>query len=92
MIHDPPKGEVALVYFSAGPDECVERVQSRQGHETIPQGKGAGIVRRVTKQLEPPSDHEIRNLFGTVKVVRTFDDANQLLREWGVTDTPHSAA
>ena len=83
VLHSPPKGEIGLVYFATPVDVCVERVRHRLGHPTIPHGKGERIVRQIDNILEPPSQHERRNVFGLVEVVSSIDESNALLKKWG---------
>jgi len=83
-MHNPPKGEAALVYFAAPTDVCVDRVQGRTDHPTIRHGKRAMIVPQLAAKLEPPTDLETRTVFGTVETVKSFDESDALLRKWGV--------
>merc|ERR1712154_178489 len=82
ILHSPPKGDVALVYFAANAETCTERVMNREGHETIPRGRGGRIVADMSRRLEPPSAQE-RKRFGSVHVLQTFEDAESLLHQWG---------
>lgn len=79
----PSKGDVALVYFAADAETCIERAKNRTNHETIPAGKGERIVRCVAKLMEPPSKQD-EQIFGTIEIVKSFEEANALLRKWGV--------
>jgi predicted kinase len=85
-MHSPPPGEVALVYFTADADTCTERVQQRTNHVTIAHGTGARIVQQLSRRVESPTEDERKNIFGNVYEVRTFQEANDLLRQWGVED------
>ena len=83
ILHNPPKSETALVYFASAAESCVDRAQKRVGHETIPEGRGERIVQNMAKRLEVPSDNEIKNSFGAVHVVRSWEDSANILRGWG---------
>lgn len=85
-IHDPPPGESVLVRFVADAETCIQRVQQRTAHATIAYGKGSRIVRQLADRMEPPTESEIKKMFGRVYEVRTFQEANDLLRQWGVDD------
>jgi predicted kinase len=85
-MHSPPPGDVALVYFGADADTCIQRVQQRINHATIAHGKGARIVQQLARRIEPPTEDEEKKIFGNVSKVRTFQEANDLLRQWGVED------
>lgn len=82
LMHAPPKGELALVYFSADAETCIHRVQGRTNHETIPHGRGKRIVTEMQAKLEPPTPLE-RKRYGSVHVVHTFHDAEEVLRSLG---------
>mmetsp|Transcript_11344 Transcript_11344/g.16550 ORF Transcript_11344/g.16550 Transcript_11344/m.16550 type:complete len:123 (+) Transcript_11344:1-369(+) len=82
IMHSPPKGEVALVYFAADAEACTERVMNREDHETIPRGRGGRIVADMSRRLEPPSAQE-KNRFGSVHVLHTYEDVESLLHLWG---------
>ena len=81
-MHSPPRGEVSLVYISAGANTCTSRVEGRENHETIPKGRGKRIVSEMANKLEPPTAVE-RKRFGSVHLVRDFDDNEILLRSFG---------
>jgi shikimate kinase len=85
-MHTPPPGEVTLVYFSADADTCIQRVQQRTNHATIAHGKGALLVQQLSRRMESPTEYEQKNVFGSIHEVRTFQEANDLLRQWGVED------
>uniref|UniRef100_A0A7S4MRW6 RNA ligase domain-containing protein n=1 Tax=Odontella aurita TaxID=265563 RepID=A0A7S4MRW6_9STRA len=84
ILHSPPRGEIALIHFATDADTCVDRVKSRVNHETIPEGRGEGLVRAAAKRFEEPTEEERRNTYGSVDVVRTPEDARAILRRWGV--------
>lgn len=88
VVGSPSRDDIALVYFAASVDTCIERVKRRTNHETIPEGKGERIVRCVAKTLQAPTDEEKCKVFGIVEVVRTFEESNALLYRWGVNDLP----
>jgi len=83
ILGSPQKRDIALVYFAADANTCIERVKNRTSHETIPEGRGEKIVKCVAKMLAPPSNEE-ESLFGTIKVVNTFEESDALLHRWGV--------
>lgn len=84
VMHSPNKADVALVYFAADASECTGRVLNRLNHPGIPAGRGAGIVKRVSEMLEPPTSNEKINVFGVVETVASFEESHMLLRKWGV--------
>ena len=45
IAHAPAPADAMAVVFTAGVEECVERVMARVGHATIPTGTGETIVR-----------------------------------------------
>jgi atypical dual specificity phosphatase len=83
-LRSPAKGDVALVYFAMDAETCARRVASRTGHETIPKGSRSGrrIVTEMENLLEPPTPSEEKR-FGSVHVVHTFEDAEEVLRSFG---------
>lgn len=83
LMHSPPKGELSLVYFSADASVCTSRVVDRDNHDTIPKGRGKRIVSEMADKLEPPTAAE-RRRFGSIHFVHSFDDAEDLLRSFGV--------
>lgn len=83
ILGSPSKGECALVYFAAPVEKCIDRVQRRISHETIPYGKGERIVQCVAKTLQEPCESDER-LFGTIEIVKTFEESDALLYKWGV--------
>ena len=82
VIHSPRKGDISLVYLETDVSTCKSRVQNRPGHETIPMGRGGRIVSQMSQKLEPPTMRE-NIMFGSVNVLKTHDQINQLLRLWG---------
>jgi len=82
LMHSPSKGETALIFFSADTDTCIGRVQNRTDHETIPHGRGHRIVSEMAKRLEPPTAEE-KQRFGSIHMVHTFEDADELLHSFG---------
>ena len=88
IVGMPSKDDIALVYFAASVDTCIERVNGQRNHETIPEGKGERIIRCIAKTLKAPTDEEKCKIFGIVEVVRTFEESNALLHRWGVDDLP----
>ena len=83
ILHCPPKSETALIYFATDVDTCIDRAQKRIGHDTIPERRGERIIQDMVKRLEPPCDHERREIFGSIDVVRTFEDSRAILKRWG---------
>ena len=83
ILNNPPKSETALIYFASAAETCVDRAKKRVGHETIPEGRGERIVNDMAKRLEVPSDHEKKNVFGTVHIVHSWEDSTNILRRWG---------
>jgi len=84
IMHSPPKGEIALVHFSADCETCVSRAQARTDHETIPFGRGERIIQKLSKNVEAPTEEERRKVYGVVEFVHSFDESNDLLRRWGI--------
>lgn len=74
-----PKNAVC-VFFDHSAEHCTERVAKRTDHPTIRYGGGQGAVRSMGKDLEPPDKAEG---FEEVITLRTFGEADHLLRCWG---------
>lgn len=85
-MHQPSRGGVALVFFDAPKDTCAERVRNRVDHPCIQQGKGGWIVEQLSGKMEYPTPEERMHLFGSVEFVSSFEQADALLRKWGVPD------
>jgi atypical dual specificity phosphatase len=83
ILNNPPPKQVALVYFTGSAESCIERARNRVGHETIPEGRGERIVNDMARRIEPPTDHEKKNVFGIVQLVHSFDECDGILRMWG---------
>ena len=83
ILHNPPKRDIALLYFAGSAESCIERAQNRVGHETIPEGRGERIINDMARRFEPPTDDERNNIFGTVITVESFDQCDDILRMWG---------
>ncbi len=83
-LNSPPRGEVSLVYFAADAETCIRRVEERDNHETIPLGRGRRIVAEMNEKLEPPTPSETKR-YRSIHVVRTFQEAGELLRSLGAS-------
>mmetsp|Transcript_15941 Transcript_15941/g.23960 ORF Transcript_15941/g.23960 Transcript_15941/m.23960 type:complete len:220 (+) Transcript_15941:79-738(+) len=84
IMHNPPKSQTALLYFNVGSiEDSIERAANRTGHETIQEGGGGRIIQDMARRFEAPTEHEIRNVFGTVQIVESFDECDDILRMWG---------
>jgi protein-tyrosine phosphatase len=70
------------VYFDVPLSVCVERVRSRTDHPTIRGGTAGSerIVRGFYERLQVPTAAEG---FDQVQVIRSPEDAQQLLQSWG---------
>lgn len=80
-----PKPAV-LVHFAVDAEVCESRVAARTNHPTIPYGGGRGAVRSKAAALELPT---VQESFDEIIVVRTFEEANNLLSRWGA-QPPHN--
>ncbi len=84
IMHSPPKAQTALLYFNVGSIEnSIERASNRTGHETIREGGGERIIQDMARRFEAPTEHEMKNVFGTVRVIESFDECDDILRMWG---------
>ena len=83
LMRDPAPTRTACVFFDVPADECVRRVFKREGHPTIKAGTPGAekIVRGFAKRLVPPKKAEG---FGHVHIIRTFQQARDLLQRFGV--------
>lgn len=71
--------QVGVVVFAVPVEECVRRVQSREGHTGLPPGEEVdGIVRRTARLFRMPKRGEG---FRFCRVVRGEDDAERVLKE-----------
>lgn len=75
------------IYFDVPFEECMWRIVRRKGHPTIREGGGARLLKSLQGTLDEPTKSEG---FDRVHVVRTFEDANALLLDWGCTAMPVS--
>lgn len=70
------------VFLDTPVEECVWRVGARTGHPTLRPGPGAAqVIRELAARLVPPTAAEG---FSRVLTVRSQEEANALLGEWGV--------
>ena len=81
-LHRPAPSDITLVYFAASANTCVARANRRLGHPTLAVGKGQ-VIWQLEKRLEVPTEQE-RNRFGQIYTIRTWEESEDLLREWGV--------
>lgn len=81
LLHKPLAKEVVCIFFDMPATDCKLRAASREDHPTIRKGGGARIIDEQAKRLERPDASEG---FRSVEVVRTFADAEALLRSYGV--------
>ena len=79
-----PKTATA-VFFDVTADVCKERIKARRNHPTIPFGSGETALGSFAKKLVPPTREEG---FSSVRVVKTIQDAEKLVREFGGVVTP----
>ena len=79
IMHPLPNGDISIVYFAASAETCKTIIVNREDHETIPKGRGERIVERMSQEIEPPTASE-RKRFGSVHILETFEDAEQLLQ------------
>jgi predicted kinase len=83
IMHSPSPDDISLVFFNVPADICARRVQLRLGHATMQQGKGSStLLEQLSEQFEPPSEQEKCNMFGTIRIITSWDDACSLLEEW----------
>ena len=83
LLNNPPKSQIALIYFAGNVEDCIERAKERVGHETIPEGRGERIIRDIARRMETPTLNERQNQFGTVFEIESFDQCDDILRMWG---------
>jgi tRNA uridine 5-carbamoylmethylation protein Kti12 len=83
ILNYPSKNDTALLYFATCAESCIERAMDRIGHETIPEGCGERIINDLARRLEPPTEKEKNNVFGTVVKVENFEQCNEIFRSWG---------
>merc|ERR1711879_996709 len=81
LLHKPPAREVVCVFFDFPATDCKERAAARENHPTIRKGGGARIIDDQAKNLERPTASEG---FGSIEVVRSFAEADGLLKRYGV--------
>lgn len=81
MLQAPPVREVVCIFFDFPAEDCKRRAAAREDHPTIRKGGGARIIDDQAKRLERP---EVAEGFAAVEVVRSFADADALLRRYGV--------
>mmetsp|Transcript_49977 Transcript_49977/g.140044 ORF Transcript_49977/g.140044 Transcript_49977/m.140044 type:complete len:1427 (-) Transcript_49977:87-4367(-) len=81
MLGHPPTKEVVCVFFDFPSADCKRRAAARENHPTIPKGGGARIIDAQAKSLERPT---LAEGFGAVEVIRSFAEAEALLRRYGV--------
>mmetsp|Transcript_59951 Transcript_59951/g.130029 ORF Transcript_59951/g.130029 Transcript_59951/m.130029 type:complete len:1381 (-) Transcript_59951:223-4365(-) len=77
-----PAGQVTCIFFDCAAAVCKSRVALRTDHPTIRAGGGGRIIDEQAKRLEAPAKEEG---FAAVEVVRSLDEAQSLLRRFGVT-------
>jgi predicted kinase len=81
MLGHPLPKDIVCIFFDFPASECKRRAAERENHPTIRKGGGARIIDAQAKQFESP---EVAEGFGSVEFVRSFDDADRLLRKYGV--------
>ncbi len=82
-----PRDAIA-VYFATDAALCAERVASRTDHPTIPYGCGRAAVASMSRDLQPPAESEG---FRAVRIVRSADECDALLRALGAAAAAPSA-
>lgn len=85
----PAAKEIMCVFFDTEPEVCKRRAAARQNHPTIRAGGGARIIDDMAKQLERPQASEG---FGSVEVIRSFEEAAALLKRLGAAAPTQAAA
>jgi len=90
-LGQPSKNDVVCVFFDMSSEDCKRRAAGRVNHPTIREGGGARIIDELSKKLERPTDKEG---FGAVVVVHSHEEADMLLRRYGVEkqDSGHPPA
>jgi atypical dual specificity phosphatase len=75
-----------IVFFDVSVEECKWRIVRRGGHETVKK-RGPSIIDSMDGMLEIPTTRE-----GVEKVItiRSIEECNSLLCEWGCTTLPIS--
>lgn len=84
LVGKRDKGVVA-VHFDVAPADCTARVQARTNHPTLPPHRGPKAIASFSHVFQPPTAAEG---FERVHVVRTFEDADNLLAAFGASATP----
>ncbi|GAX78765.1 hypothetical protein CEUSTIGMA_g6202.t1 [Chlamydomonas eustigma] len=79
LIGKRDKGVVA-VYFDVSPEECINRVENRLNHPTLPPHRGMRAVTSFASVMQPPVMAEG---FEKIIVIKTFEDANTVLSSFG---------
>jgi atypical dual specificity phosphatase len=80
-----PRPTVWLIYFDVSVEECQWRLSKRTDHPTIKSPQSAQrILSAMRDSLEVPSQATER--FQKLFTVSGAEEANRLLREWGVPD------
>jgi len=80
-LGNPPAKEVTCVFFDSCAQDCKRRAAARPNHPTIRAGGGGRIIDAQAKQLERPETNEG---FAAVEVVKSFEEAEDLLRRYGI--------
>jgi len=76
----PAAKEVSCVFFDCSAEDCKQRAAARMDHPTIRPGGGQRIIEDQAQKLERPEKSEG---FGSVDIVRSFNDVKALLARLG---------
>ncbi|KAF9433829.1 Dual specificity protein phosphatase 23 [Entomortierella beljakovae] len=71
--------ECAIFWFSKGVEQCIERVDSREGHPTVSQGMGYKVVNSFAKGFEFPNLAKEGSWCKTLVEIGDDDGSNRLL-------------
>ena len=80
MLENPDA--TAIVWFDASAETCINRVQQRFDHQTLPPHAAKTVIPRFAKQMEPPSlsADRVRAIYR----VSTLADTEVLLKHFGI--------
>eukprot|EP00979_Chaetoceros_neogracilis_P009663 scaffold2192_cov268-Chaetoceros_neogracile.AAC.65 len=73
---------VDCIIFQYSQQECLRRCEERSSHETLNRSNARGVVSRLARQFDPPSQASDAKSFRSIKRVSSFHESNVITSEY----------
>ena len=73
---------VDCVIFQYSQHECLRRCEERPSHETLNRSSARGVVSKMARQFDPPSQETDVLSFRSIKKVSSFHESNAVTSEY----------